>query len=298
MNGIDWNFLRGFHAAATTGSLSAAARKLGLTQPTLSRQVKSLEDALELNLFDRVGRKLVLTETGADLVRYIDKMADAAQSVMLFANGSPKAISGRVRISASDSYSAYILPNIVAHLKTKAPLVSIEIVASDALANLHQMEADIAIRHARPEHTGLVGHHIGNTTADFYASTSWVARNGLPSGPETLAGADLLGFGDTERLATMLRSLGFKVQPSDFRIMSDSSVVVWEMVKQGKGVAAMVQEIAAQTPDIVNIFPNKAPIVSPIWLVTHKELQSSPRIQVVHNLLAQELANLVTPNKT
>ncbi|APX18065.1 LysR family transcriptional regulator (plasmid) [Phaeobacter inhibens] len=293
MMNADWNFLRGFHATATTGTLSAAARQLGLTQPTLSRQVKSLEDALGLRLFDRVGRKLVLTETGMDLLHHVERMADAAQSVMLVANGSPKTVSGRVRISASDCYSAYILPEIVAHLKAEAPLVSIEIVASDAQANLHQMEADIAIRHMPPEQVDLVGHHVGETTAGFYASTDWVLRNGMPGGPETLAGADLIGFGDTARLTAMLRSLGFKVEPDDFRLMSDSSFVVWEMVKQGKGVAAMVKEIAAQTQGIVNIFPDMMPVASPIWLVTHKEMSASPRIQVVHDLLVRELAQLI-----
>ncbi|SMR84112.1 DNA-binding transcriptional regulator, LysR family [Aliiroseovarius halocynthiae] len=293
MKSIDWNSLRGFHATATTGTLSAAAQQLGLTQPTLSRQVKSLEEFLGLSLFDRVGRKLVLTETGAELLRHIDKMADAAQSVMLVANGSPKAVSGRVRVSASDSYSAYVLPDICARLKAKAPLVSIEIIASDTHANLHQMEADIAIRHARPEQPGLVGHHVGDTTAAFYASTDWIKHNGVPSTPEALAATDLIGFGDATRLAAMLRTLGFKVDPSDFRLMSDSSVVVWEMVKQGKGIAAMVKEIAILAPDVVNVFPDLAPIASPIWLVTHKEMRSSPRIQVVHDLLARELAQLI-----
>lgn len=293
MRNIAWNYLRAFHATAAAGSLSAAARQLGLTQPTLSRQVQALEEALGLRLFDRLGRKLFITKEGIDILRHVDLMADAAQSVMLTASGSTQDVSGHVRISASDSYSAYILPEIVALVKVKAPGISIEISASDMVANLHQMEADIAIRHARPDLPGLVGHFVGNTTAQFYASTDWVARNGLPERPESIGGAAFLGFGDATRLAAMLCSLGFKVEPTDFKLMSNSSMVVWEMVKQGKGVAAMVSEVADRTSGIVNILPDIAPIVSPLWLVTHTEMLASPRIQVVHGLLAQELASLL-----
>jgi DNA-binding transcriptional LysR family regulator len=162
MKAIDWNHIRAFHATATAGSLSAGARQLGLTQPTLSRQVLALEADLGVALFERLGRKLVLTQTGVDLLHHIRIMGDAADSVALAASGRVQEISGRVCISATDTFSAYVLPEI---------------------SNLHRREADIAIRHVRPDRSGLVGQHIRDTEACFYAAEDWVARNGLPKGP-------------------------------------------------------------------------------------------------------------------
>jgi DNA-binding transcriptional LysR family regulator len=292
MKAIDWNHIRAFHATAAAGSLSAAARQLGLTQPTLSRQVLALEADLGVTLFERLGRKLALTQTGVDLLDHIRIMGDAADSIALAASGRVQEISGRVCISATDTFSAYVLPEIVERIRSEAPQITIVIVASNELSNLHRREADIAIRHVRPDRSGLVGQHIRDTEACFYASEDWVARNGLPTRPADLAKAGLIGFDDTARFSGYLREVGIPMEAADFRIVSDSAVAVWEMVKRGIGVAAMLREVAERTPGVMNLLPDMAPIPVPIWLVTHQELQSSPRIRVVHRLLAEELARM------
>lgn len=292
MKTIDWNHIRAFHATATTGSLSAAARQLALTQPTLSRQVLALEADLGVALFERLGRKLVLTPTGLELLDHVRIMSDAADSVALAASGRVKEISGRVCISATDTFSAYVLPEIVERIRSEAPQITIVIVAANGLSNLHRREADIAIRHARPDRTGLIGRHIRDTEAYFYASEGWVARNGLLTGPADLAKADLIGFDDTARLSSYLREIGIPMEAADFRLISDSSIVVWEMVKRGMGVTAMLREVAERTPGVLKLLPDMAPVPVPIWLVTHQELDSSPRIRVVHRILAEGLARM------
>lgn len=292
MSNIDWNHIRAFHATATAGSLSAAARRLGLTQPTLSRQVLALEADLGVALFERVGRKLVLTQTGAELLDHIRVMGDAAESVALAASGRMQEIGGRVCISASDVLSAYVLPGIVARIRAEAPQVTIVIAAVNELSDLHRREADIAIRHVRPDRPGLVGQHVRDTEACFYASQDWVARNGEPEEPADLATPDLIGFDDTARFSAYLRGIGIPVEAIDFRLVSDSSLVVWEMVKRGVGVAAMLREVAERTPGLVRLLPEMAPIPVPIWLVTHEELQSAPRIRLVQRILAEELARI------
>lgn len=292
MKAIDWNHIRAFHATAAAGSLSAAARQLGLTQPTLSRQVLALEADLGVTLFERQGRKLVLTQTGVDLLEHIRRMGDAAESVALAASGRVQEISGRVCISATDTFSAYILPEIVERIRSEAPQVTIVIVASNGLSNLHQREADIAIRHVPPDRPGLIGQHIRDTEACFYASEDWIARNGLPKGPADLAKVGLIGFDDTARFSGYLREAGIPIEADDFRLVSDSAVAVWEMVKRGMGVAAMLREVAARTPGVRNLLPEMPPIPVPIWLVTHQELQSSPRIRLVQRILAEELARM------
>lgn len=293
MNEPDWNHIRAFHATAETGSLSAAARRIGLTQPTLSRQVLALEAELGVTLFERAGRRLVLTQTGLALLEHVRAMGEAANSFALSAGGRSQEISGRVTISATDTYAAYLLPAIVERIVTDAPQITVVIISSNSLSDLNRREADIAIRHVSPEQPGLIGRHLGDTTAHFYASREWIEQNGAPTNPADLARAGIIGFDDTERYARYLRDIKIPITAGDFRLVSENAVVVWEMVKRGMGVAAMLREVAEGTPDIVQLLPDIEPIRVPIWLVTHRELHTSRRIRVVHDILAEELARIV-----
>ncbi len=212
MTAMDWNHIRAFHATATAGSLSAAARHLGLTQPTLSRQVAALEAALGVALFDRVGRKLVLSQIGAELLARIGVMADTVDLVALTASGRVQEISGKVSISATDTYSAYILPAMIERIRKEAPLITIAVVASNELSNLHRRDADIAIRHVAPDRPGLIGQHVRDTEAYFYASDDWIARNIVPLQCADLSDAGLIALEDTARFARYLQDIGIPVE--------------------------------------------------------------------------------------
>lgn len=294
MNGLDWNLIRAFHATVAAGSLSAAARDLGLTQPTLSRQVSALETELGVVLFDRVGRALVLTEVGRKLFELTIAMADTAAAVALTAKGLEQDIGGTVSISATDSMAQYVLPEIVERIRVEAPQITLVVVVTNETSDLHRREADIAIRHAKPVRAGLVGQHIRDSEAHFYASEDWVARNGMPGELSELSAAALIGFGDLDRYAEHLRGLGARVTAEDFRLASDSSVMVWDMVRRGLGVAPMLCDIADKTPGMVRLFPDAPQIRAPIWIVTHEQLQNSPRIRIVQGILAEMLSRDAT----
>ncbi len=290
MKRVDWNHLRAFHATADSGSLSAAAVELGLTQPTLSRQVQALERELDVVLFERSGRRLVLTQMGHELLEHIGSMKNLAESVALTASGQTQEVRGRVRISASDSMATYVLPDIVGRLRTEAPQLTIELLVTNTNSNLHQMEADLAIRHAAPDHLSLAGWHLYDSEAYFYASKDWVQKNGYPASMADLGKVDLIGFDDIVRLSGHFRSMGIPVDAADFKLISSSAVAGWEMVKRGLGVAAMLNEVAHKTPDIVKLLPDLAPVRVPLWLVTHKELQASTKVKLVQKVLTEELA--------
>ncbi|MDH5452601.1 MAG: LysR family transcriptional regulator, partial [Paracoccaceae bacterium] len=145
LNTFDWNHMRAFLATAEGGSLSAAARALGQTQPTLGRQVAALEAQLGIMLFERVGRSLALTQSGRDLLEHVRSMGEAANRISLAASGQSQSIEGRVRITASDIMSAYVLPPVLRHLRQLAPLLDIDIVAANDIRDLMRREADIAI---------------------------------------------------------------------------------------------------------------------------------------------------------
>lgn len=290
MKTLDWNHVRAFLATATTGSLSAAARQLGATQPTLSRQVAALEASLGVRLFDRFGRRLVPTAAGLELLAHVRPMGEAAEALALAADGKVEAIRGRVSISASDSVATYLLPACLARLRAEAPALSIEIRAENEISDLHRREADIAVRHGPPDRPGLSGLHVRDDEAVFYAAPAWVAANGMPRSPADVAAADILGFTEVERYAVYLRALGFDVEADGLQLSASSAVAILEMVRQGLGVAPLSRDLAARCPELVPVLPSLAPIVVPIWLIVHEALAASPRIRLVRRVLAEELA--------
>lgn len=285
---IDWNRARAFLTTAEAGSLSAAAKELGLTQPTLSRQVAALEAELGVTLFERVGKKLVLTETGASLVKHVRAMGEAAIAMTFAASGHSQAIEGRVSISATDAYAAYILPEIVERIRRDAPQITLVIISCNSLSDLRRREADIAIRHVRPDEDDLIGRLVRESTAHFYASRSWLSRNRCPECVEDIAPYDLIRYED-ERFVEFMRGVGVHVAEDGFRLVSENAVAVWEMVKRGLGIGLMSREIAQRTEGVVELFPGTELIRFPVWLVTHRELRTSRRIRLVYDILAEEL---------
>ena len=292
MKPLDWNHLRAFHATATSGSLSAAARSLALTQPTLSRQISALESQLGVALFERIGRRLFLTATGTALLEHIMTMGEAADAFSVSASGDEKALSGRVSISAADTIAAYVLPEIVGRIRREAPNITVVVLSSNNLSNLHRREADIAIRHIRPDQEGLVGQKLRDTEAHFYASHEWVKKNGMPRNGQDLARFDLIALDDVEDFAAYMSNIGIPVLASDFRLISNSGISVWNMVRNGLGIAPMLREVAERTKGVTRL-PGDLPAISvPIWLVTHQGLANSPRIRLVHTILAEQLQAL------
>ena len=287
---FDWNQAKAFLATAEEGSLSAAARALRLTQPTVGRQVAALEGALGVVLFDRVGRSLSLTPSGLELLDQVRAMGEAAGLVSLSASGQSQSIEGQVCITASEMMSSYYLPAVVARLREMAPEIEVEILASNAIQDLRRREADIAIRHVRPEQPDLIARLIRETTAHLYASTSYLDRYGRPERPEDLADATFIGFDNPERAIAFLNALGLSLTRRNFRIVTNSGFAGWEMVKLGLGVGAMEKELADVTPGVEVLIPEQVSIPVPFWLTTHRELHTSRRIRLVFDLLAEALS--------
>lgn len=290
MDRLDWNQLRAFLETAETGSLSAAARKLGLTQPTLSRQVAAIEQRLGVTLFERVGKAVVLTSTGLDLLEHARTMGSAAEELALTATGRSQAVEGVVSISASDAVAAYLLPRILHRIREAAPRVIVEVVSSNALSDLRRREADIAIRHVSPAEPDLIARLLREATASFYASEAWVAAHGHPRTADEAVAHELIGMDRSGGFLEHLRAHGLPLTTANFKLYSENSVTAWEMVRQGLGIGVMMDDVARLTPGVVRVLDEVAPIHFPIWLVTHRELRTARRIRVVFDLLAEQLS--------
>ncbi len=287
---FDWNHLRAFLATVEEGSLSAAARALGQAQPTLSRQIAALEATLDVVLFERVGRGLVLAPAGRDLLAHVRAMGEAAGRVSLAAAGRAQAVEGRVSVTASDVVSAYVLPEVLKRLRAAAPGIVIDIVASNELRDLQRREADIALRNARPEQPELIARLIAEGEGGLYAARSYLEARGRPRRPEDLAGHDFIGFQPLDRYLAGMERLGFPLQERQVRVMSASGLVAWEAVRAGLGIGPMSRDVARLFPEVEPLVPEIS-VPVPVWLTCHRELHASRRIRLVYDLLAEALTS-------
>jgi DNA-binding transcriptional LysR family regulator len=283
---FDWTQARAFLATVEAGSLSKAARAVGLTQPTLSRQVAALEASLGVVLFERVGRALVLTETGRDLFR---DMGAAAERIALAAAGQSQALEGRVRISASDAFAVFVLTPLLPELQGIAPGIEVEVFASNTISDLQRREADIAIRHLRPVEPELIGRQVGEWRARLFAATEYLERRGRPSVPEDLTEHDILGFAPVERLVATLNAFGLPVTRRNFRHVTDNGIVLAGMAERGLGIAVTPSVFAARMVGLEPVLPDWPGIPVPLWLIAHREVQTSRRVRVVFDFLAEAL---------
>lgn len=291
MDNLDWNQLKAFLETAETGSLSAAARKLDLTQPTLSRQVAAIEQRMGVTLFERVGKAMALTPTGLDLLEHARAMGAAAEALRLAASGRSQAVGGVVSVSATDMVAAHLLPPLVRRLREKEPGITIEVISSNALSDLLRREADIAIRHVKPEQPDLIARLIREAEANFYASEDWVKVHGHPRQAEEAANLSFVGSDRSGQFLAYMRQHGLLLSEANFSCYADHSMATWALVRHGMGIGAMVDEIARVTPGIVRVLDDVPPVRFPVWLVTHRELRTSRRIRVVFEALAQGLAS-------
>lgn len=285
---FDWNHAKAFLATAETGSLTAAAKVLNQSQPTLSRQVNALEKSLGVILFERNNKGFKVTPVGLELLNYVKNMADEANIIQLMATGQSSTLEGSICISATETMSVYILPPILKKLRKLEPSINIELIAEDAFSDLGSRESDIAIRFIRPTQDELIAKKISNIHVQLYATPEYLASIGNPDLPEKFKNAHFLNINQGDAIE-MLNNKGFRLSSSTFPVNAPNMIVYWELVKQGVGVGFMSFDIGEKEPSVKRVINNLPPIEGEMWLVTHRELRFSKRIKRVYDFLAKEL---------
>ncbi|MEO1637843.1 MAG: LysR family transcriptional regulator [Pseudomonadota bacterium] len=286
---FDWNQVRAFLATAEEGSLSAAARALGTTQPTVGRQIAALEGSLGVTLFERGGRNLLMTAAGRELMAHVRVMGDAASRISLAAAGQSQDVVGMVSVTAADLLAATFLPPILRQLRQDAPGIIVDVVASNRVEDLTRRDADIAIRHVPTEHPDLIVKRLPDFQAAFFASSDYIARYGRPKTPDDLAGHLFIGPRETDEMLAFLAERGIHIQPDQFGCASDSGMVIWEMMRAGLGIAVLPQGIWSDMPGVEKVLLDVPLVDFPAWLATHQELRTSRRIRTVFDALAKGL---------
>lgn len=283
---FDWNQVRAFLATVEEGTFSGAARALGQTQPTLGRQVSGLEARLGVTLFERAGRRLVLTGAGIELAEHVRAMGEAATRLSLAASGQSQSVEGMVRVTASEMYSAFLLPRVVARLRREHPGIVLDIVATNSLSDLRRREADIAVRNTQPTDPDLIARRMPDDHGGLYAARSLVGARGPFERPADLRDAPFVGLAEGSEYLDFLRKKGLPVTEANFAVRTASHHVHWEMARAGIGIGMTALSIGDADPLMVRAAPWIGPVEFPVWLVAPRELKTNRRVRIVFDALA------------
>lgn len=285
----DWNLYRSFLAVLEEQSLSAAARRLGLTQPTLARHIDVLEQAIGADLFLRSQRGLSPTGMALDLKPHAETLASVAAALLRTANGHAGEVRGSVRLSASEVMGVEHLPPVLAALRRRHPGLVVELVLSNTVDDLLRREADIAVRMVEPSQQALVSRRLLPIELGLHARRDYLDRRGTPASVEQLAGHDLIGFDrKTPAIRTLLEGLPVLDRP-DFALRADSDLAQLAAIRAGFGIGICQVQLARRDPDLVRVLAEAVGVELGLWIVMHENHRTSARYRAVFDALADGL---------
>lgn len=287
-----WDVYRSFAAVLREGSLSAAARMLGMTQPSIARHIDALETAIGGELFLRSQRGLSPTDRALALAPHAETLVAAAAAMRRSGSGAPDAMDGVVRISASQAVSVMHLPPILADLRRAHPALAIELSVSDQVDDLLQRQADIAVRMTQPVQQALIARRVGAVRLGFHAHRDYLARHGEPVTLAELQGHSLIGY-DTETIFTRaaMRHLP-GIDRSMFALRVDNDAAQFAAIRAGFGIGICQTAIAREAPELVRILAGELDLPLPMWIVMHEDLRRIGRFRAVYDMLAERLGRI------
>jgi DNA-binding transcriptional LysR family regulator len=293
----DWDLYAAFVTVMREGSLSAAARALGATQPTIGRQIAALERRLGVALFVRTPQGLRPTETAIDLRPHAEGMAAAAEAMTRTASGARGEVRGAVRLTASEVMGVEVLPPLLADFQARHPAVVIELVLSNRTEDLLRGEADIAVRMVRPVQSILTARRVGSTGLGFYAHRRYLAARGVPQSEADLDGHRLIGFDQETPFLRGLKLGGGPLRRERFAFRADSDLAQLAAVRSGVGIGGAQHGVARRDPDLIPVLPTLFLPELELWLAMHEDLRASRRMRLLFDHLADGLATYAATSK-
>lgn len=292
-NDPGWDLYRSFLGVLNEGSLSGAARALGLTQPTVGRHIDALEATLGFALFTRSQQGFAPTEAALALRPYAETLSATAAALLRAASSHGGGVRGTVRITASEVIGIEVLPPILAALRGAYPELVVELALSNRLEDLLQREADIAIRMVRPTQQALVARRIGSVELGLHAHPDYLAQRGTPATLVDLKDHTLIGF-DKEN--GFIRSLKPRLGPltrQAFAFRTDSDLAQLAAIRAGFGIGVCQVPLAHGKPTLVRVLGDAIALELDTWLVLHEDLRDSPACKAVFTSLGEGLARYV-----
>lgn len=291
MSGFDWNLVHAFLAVAETGSLSAAARLLRSSQPTVGRQIAELERDLQVVLFRRGQSGYELTENGSLLVAQAEAAREAMDRFALHASGKENRVSGTVRITASEVMATLVLPSYLARFMEEEPGMEIELIGSNKLDNLLRRDADIAIRMVTPSQEELIARKVADIPMRMCAHQDYLAKHGVPQTPWDLLNHTLIGQDRADDIIRGFRKFGAQIDRHAFRFRSDDQVILWNAMFSGVGICIAQEPLIRRYKELVTFLPELPIPELPVWITMHKDVRTSPRIRRVADFLYEALSD-------
>ncbi|MDA8092490.1 MAG: LysR family transcriptional regulator [Betaproteobacteria bacterium] len=283
---LHWDDIRYFGVLARVGSLSGAARTLGVEHSTVARRVEALEQALGIRLFDRLPKAWVLTAEGETLATQAGRLDDEAQAFSRAAFGV-SSLQGSVRLSAPPVLSSHLLVPRLARMRSRWVNIDLEVVGEARDANLARGEADLAVRMSRPTAPGLAARCIGEMRYGLYAVHGYASRPAKQW--------EFLGYDDTLSQVPQQRWLAQIAGSRRFVFRSNDLGALLNAARAGLGIAALPHFLAAND-GALSLLPDRVGSPArPLWLVMHPDMKRSPRVRVIADVLvdlvheAQEL---------
>jgi DNA-binding transcriptional LysR family regulator len=288
-----WDQLRTFTEVARDGSLSGAARRLGLTQPTVGRHIDALEAALGLALFTRSPRGLTPTPAALALEPHVEAMAAAAAALARTASGEAAADRGAVRVTASEIVGVEVLPPMLAAFHAEHPGIAIELALTNRTQDLARRDADIAVRMVRPTQSRLLARRIGSSRISLFAHRDYLARFGEPRSLADLASHCFIGFDRDNSTFRAAGDLARSMTRESFGLRCDNDLAQLAALRAGVGIGGCQDNIARRTPELVSVLPNAFRYALDVWLVMHEDLKATRRVRLLFDHLATGLTAYV-----
>ncbi len=286
---MNWDSYRYFLAVAETGSLSAAARLLVVSQPTVGRQIAELEDQVGTRLFDRASHGYKLTLAGKQIFQKVKGISEEIISVNRQVEGLDKDYSGRVRISATEGFGAYWLTRKLAAFQQEFPQIVFELFLDVNVLDTRKRIADIAIRLSNPKSSALVGRRVGKIGFGLYASNTYLAEAGTPQAMEDLRDHKFIDWHFQEKGFVLSYVLQNMIESSQVVFRTDTVAAQIEATMQGVGIMLAPHYMVPENTGIERLLIDEVDQTEDLWILTHEDLRHTARIRAVIDYLAQAI---------
>ncbi|MGF1680178.1 LysR family transcriptional regulator [Photobacterium minamisatsumaniensis] len=296
MNRMEWDSIRIFLAVVEAGSMSAAAQVLGMSQPTVSRQVLALEEKVGFNLFDRSCTGLTLTSMGEGLLETARQTASGAEAFLRQVNACTLSQEGHVRLAVSEMAGFYFLPKALKAFHQQYPSIEVEILVDNQGVNLNKREADLLISLHKSEQPDMVVSHLHQEPLGFFAHREYLLEAGIPNSLRELHDNEfnLIGYDQLDYYQKSAKVIGYTVTKSQFSFRTDSHKMQIELARAKAGIAVVFKSVAKQYPELVSVLPNASIPDVQWWLVSHRDVHINPRIRYLMEFLSKWFKNNTT----
>lgn len=288
-----WDLYRTFLAVMRQGTLSAAAKALGLAQPTVGRQIEALEAGLKADLFTRSQRGLTPNQAARDLLPHAEAMAEAAAAMRRASSAEIEGESGAARVTASEYIGCEVLPPILADFRFRYPRIELELTLSSRVADLLRRDADVAVRMVRPTQQSLIARRIGTVGLGLYAHRRYAEAFGLPRTMAELPRHGTIGFDRDSHAFTSVTGPANPLRREFFNFRCDSTAAQLAAMRAGIGICGCQVNKAERDPELLPVLEGIVSYKLDIWLAMNRGARSVRRIRLLFDHLAAGLTGYV-----